>query len=63
MAFFLEALGDQWMAEKKFLAIKIKSAINNFECNYLLNPLFPRFHDLVKIIDVVEIKTDERLID
>ena len=62
---FLEnkALGDQWMAEKKFLAIKIKSAINNFECNYLLNPLFPRFHDLVKIIDVVEIKTDERLID
>jgi hypothetical protein len=28
----------------------------------LLNPLFPRFHDLVKIVDVIEIKTDERLV-
>jgi hypothetical protein len=50
------------MAGKKFLAIKVRSAINYFEYNYLLNPLFPRFHDLVKIVDVIEIKTDERLV-
>jgi RES domain-containing protein len=55
-------LGDQLMAEKKFLGIKVKSAINHFEYNYLLNPLFPRFHDLVKIVDVEKIKTDERLV-
>ena len=54
-------LGDQWMAEKEFLAVKVKSAINNFEFNYLLNPLFPRFHDLVKVVEADEIKTDERL--
>ena len=54
--------GDQWMTEKKFLAIKVRSAINHFEYNYLLNPLFPRFHDLVKIVDVIEIKTDERFV-
>ena len=54
--------GDQWMTEKKILAIKVRSAINHFEYNYLLNPLFPRFHDLVKIVDVIEIKTDERFV-
>lgn len=57
-----KTFGDQWMAEKKFLAIKVRSAINQFEYNYLLNPLFPRFHNLVKIVDVVKIKTDERLV-
>jgi RES domain-containing protein len=53
-------LGDQLMAEKKFLAIKVKSAINEFEFNYLFNPLFPAFHDKMQIVDIVEIKLDER---
>ena len=56
-------LGDRWMSEKKFIAIKVKSAINEFEYNYLLNPLFPRFHDLVKVVGLTQIKVDERLID
>ena len=55
-------MGDEWMGEKKFLAIKVKSAINDLEFNFLLNPLFPRFHDLVRIVDVVEIKLDDRLV-
>jgi hypothetical protein len=55
-------LGDRLMNEKKFLGIKVRSAINNFEFNYLLNPLFPRFYDFVKVIDVIEIKFDERLV-
>lgn len=58
-----KALGNQWMADMKFLAIKVKSSINNFEYNYLLNPLFPRFHDMVKVVDVFEIKIDERLVE
>jgi RES domain-containing protein len=57
-----KTFGDQWMKGKKFLAIKVRSAINYFEYNYLLNPLFPRFDDLVKIVDVIEIKMDERLV-
>lgn len=56
-----QQLGDQWMTSMKYLAIKLRSAINSSEFNYLLNPLFPRFHDLVKISDVVEIITDVRL--
>ncbi len=57
-----KGLGDKWMADKKFLGVKVKSAINNAEFNYLLNPLFPRFHDLVSIVDITPIKLDERLV-
>ena len=58
-----KAIGDRLMSEKKTLAIKVKSAINVAEYNYLLNPLFPRFYDLVKVTDVTEIKLDERLVE
>ncbi len=54
--------GDRWMEEKKFLGIKVRSAINPAEYNYLLNPLFPRYHNLVKIISIKEIKVDDRLV-
>ena len=54
--------GDRWMEEKKFLGIKVRSAINPGEYNYLLNPLFPRYDNLVKIISVKAIKVDDRLI-
>jgi len=52
--------GDRWMEEKKFLGIKVRSAINPIEYNYLLNPLYPRYHNLIKIISVKEIKVDNR---
>ncbi|HYO22907.1 MAG TPA: RES family NAD+ phosphorylase [Flavisolibacter sp.] len=54
-------LGSRLMQEKKFLAIRLKSAVNTAEYNYLLNPLFPRFYDLVKVVDVTPVKLDERL--
>jgi RES domain-containing protein len=54
--------GDRWMQEKKFLGIKVRSAINPQEYNYLLNPLFPRYHYLIKIISIKEIKLDDRLV-
>ncbi len=53
-------MGDNWMNDNKFLAIKVKSAINTFEHNYLLNPLFPQYYDLVKVKDVAEIAFDEK---
>ncbi|HZH65865.1 MAG TPA: RES family NAD+ phosphorylase, partial [Flavisolibacter sp.] len=55
-----KALGDRLMKEKNVLAVKVRSAINTLEYNYLLNPLFPRFFDLVKVADVREVKFDER---
>ncbi|HWJ25941.1 MAG TPA: RES family NAD+ phosphorylase [Flavisolibacter sp.] len=55
------ALGDQIMSEARYLALKVKSAVNPIEYNYLLNPLFPGFHDLVKVSEVTKIPVDPRL--
>jgi hypothetical protein len=54
--------GDRWMNEKKYLGIKVKSAVNRIEYNCLLNPGFLRFYDLVKIASVTEIDVDGRLV-
>ncbi len=54
-------MGDQWMLEKKYLAFKVRSAVNPSEYNFLLNPLYPGYHDLVKIDSVEPLKIDARL--
>jgi RES domain-containing protein len=54
-------LGDHWMAERAYLGVRVRSAVNRAEYNILLNPLFPRFYDLVKVISIIEIPLDERL--
>lgn len=54
-------LGDRWMREAKYLAIKVRSAVNTSEYNFLLNPLFSGYHDLVKIEVVEALKMDARL--
>jgi RES domain-containing protein len=53
--------GDQWMREKKYLGIWVRSAINTTEYNCLLNPLFPGYNSLIKIVSVKEIIVDQRL--
>jgi RES domain-containing protein len=55
-------LGDHWMNETKHLAVKVRSAINPSEFNYLLNPLFPDFHKKVSIVSVEALNIDSRLI-
>jgi RES domain-containing protein len=55
-------MGDRWMKECRYLAVKVRSAINTKEYNYLLNPLFPGFHDLVRIAAVEELAVDVRLV-
>jgi len=45
-------LGDSWMNDFKYLAIGVKSAVNELEMNYLLNPLFPNYSKLVKIVSL-----------
>lgn len=55
-------MGDKWMAEKKFIAVKVRSAINHLEFNCLLNPLYPGYHDLVTINYIEPIIADARLI-
>jgi RES domain-containing protein len=55
-------LGDRWMSERSYLAIRVQSAVNQAEFNYLLNPLFPAYHELVKIASVTRIDVDDRLV-
>jgi len=57
-----QALGDLWMREKKWLAVRVRSAINPTEYNVLLNPLYPKFHDLVKVKSVRQLAVDDRII-
>jgi len=57
-----QKLGDRLMADRKYLAVKIKSAINELEYNFLLNPMFPGYHGLVKVESVREVETDARLL-
>jgi len=55
-------MGDKWMVEQRFMAIKVRSAINHLESNFLLNPLFPGYHDQVTINYIEPIIVDARLI-
>jgi RES domain-containing protein len=57
-----KTLGDGWMKARKYLGIKVRSAVNQHEYNYLLNPLFPNFSALVRTVNVTAIPVDERLI-
>jgi RES domain-containing protein len=54
--------GDRWMAEKKWLGVRVKSAVNQKEYNILLNPLYPNYRKLVKVHSVSKIPMDERLV-
>ncbi len=55
-------MGDQWILENTFLAFKVRSAINPSEYNFLLNPLFPGYHDRVTVHSVQKLNIDTRLI-
>ncbi|RVU02054.1 RES domain-containing protein [Mucilaginibacter limnophilus] len=55
-------MGDQWMHEKKHLAVKVRSAVNTAEYNYLLNPLFPKYTELVKVKHIAPLNIDARLV-
>ena len=53
-------IGDLYMHEQQHLGLKVKSAINTLEYNLLLNPLYPRFYDLVTSRKITEILLDGR---
>jgi RES domain-containing protein len=54
-------LGDQFARDNKFVALRVRSVVNEQEYNYLLNPQFPEYTDILKVADVSEIPVDERL--
>lgn len=57
-----KAIGDLWMDQRTYLGFKVKSAVNSLEYNYLLNPMFPGYKNLVEVYSVAPLVIDSRLI-
>ena len=60
---FLKNFGDRIFSEKKFIGIKARSAVMENSYNFILNPLYPNYYDLVKVVSVQKLDIDKRLID
>lgn len=58
----LKAMGDRIFAENKYIGIKVRSAVMPNEYNYVLNPLYPGYSTLVKVLAVDSYDVDERLL-
>ncbi len=54
-------MGDKVFEKKKFIGIKVRSAVMHHSYNYILNPLYPGYYDLVKVIKVNLLEVDKRL--
>lgn len=57
----LKHQGDILLKAKEYLGFKVRSAVLPQEYNIVLNPLFPRYYDLVKVVAVEDYTRDERL--
>jgi RES domain-containing protein len=55
-------LGDKWMVAKKFVAFKVKSAVNPLEFNFLINPQHRLYFEMVVISSIEKINIDMRLL-
>jgi RES domain-containing protein len=54
-------IGDQFIIEEKYMALKVPSAINTVDNNVLINPRHPDFSS-VQIVDELSIEFDRRLL-
>ncbi|MEO8853350.1 MAG: RES family NAD+ phosphorylase [Ginsengibacter sp.] len=59
---FLIELGDKIFKEKKYIGIKARSAVMENSYNFILNPVYPGFYNLVKVIKVNRLEIDKKLI-
>ncbi|MCF0056158.1 RES family NAD+ phosphorylase [Dyadobacter sp. CY356] len=57
----LKEMGDEIFRIKEYIGIKARSAVMPQEYNFVLNPLFPSYYDLVKVIAVEDYIPDNRL--
>ena len=53
--------GDQWVAEKRSVALRLPSAVIPSEYIYLLNPAHPDFNRAVQLGKEVDVFLDPRL--
>jgi RES domain-containing protein len=54
-------IGDAWFEARKFVALKVPSAIVPVEFNYVINPLHPDFASTIKWEKSSPLVLDERL--
>ncbi len=59
--FILKEIGDNIFKENKVLGIKVRSAVMQNSYNYVLNPQFPEYYNLVRVIEVRALEVDSRL--
>ena len=57
----LKTLGDRILESNEYIGIKVRSAVMPTAYNYILNPRYPRYYDLVKVKDVYRLEIDKRL--
>ena len=57
----LKEIGDRLIKSNQYMALKVRSAVNPEDYNILLNPLFPKYNHLVKVISVEPYHIDQRL--
>ena len=56
----VKAITEAWIAENRYLVLKVPSAVVTGDYNFLLNPAHPRMNE-VKIIDKQPFRFDHRL--
>ncbi|MDJ6852421.1 RES family NAD+ phosphorylase [Salmonella enterica] len=57
----LALYGDAWCFSKDSIALRVPSALSPVEYNYLLNPEFPDFYDIIQKAEVIPFRFDSRL--
>ena len=57
----LKNRGDKILIAKKYIGLKVRSAVLPNEYNFILNPVFPGYYDLVKVESVEDYNVDKRL--
>jgi RES domain-containing protein len=56
-----QAFGDAWLAQKRSLVLRVPSAVEPVEHNFLINPLHPAFADALAVSDPEPLNPDPRL--
>jgi len=49
-----KTIGDLFLIDKKYLALKVPSTMDSKEFNYIINPLYPKFSEKLNVVDDTE---------
>jgi RES domain-containing protein len=58
----LKSLGDKIFRKNAHIGIKARSAVMPEEYNYILNPQYPGYNDLARVVNIAEYIIDVRLL-